>query len=141
MAVAHNNGVPLIVDNTIATPVDQPLARGADIVVRSAQTPRRLAPQSRVIVDDGTFDGQLPESFRLHTRTRSFWRQSFIKTSAPPACAEARVQLLRDLGPAVAPFNAFLIAQGLNGNAGACASNGTSPTPDGSRSSAAATRW
>ncbi len=104
-AVAHDNGVPLIVDNTIATPyLIQPIAQGADIVVHSAT--KYLGGHGTaiagVIVDGGNFDwtsrAASPASPRP-TRATTAWCSP---TSAPPAFAlKARVQLLRDLGSAV----------------------------------------
>ncbi len=116
-AVAHANGVPLIVDNTIATPyLIQPLSQGADIVVHSAT--KYLGGHGTaiagVIVDGGTFDwaasGRYPG---FTTPDPSYHGVVFADLGAPAYALKARVQLLRDLGSAVAPFNAFLIAQGL----------------------------
>ncbi len=126
-AVAHDHGVPLIVDNTIATPfLIQPLAHGADIVVHSAT--KYLGGHGTaiagVIVDGGTFDwtggaagpatsggaGKFPG---FTTPDPSYHGVVFADLGAPAYALKARVQLLRDLGSAAAPFNAFLIAQGL----------------------------
>ncbi|MDH6196916.1 O-acetylhomoserine (thiol)-lyase [Mycobacterium frederiksbergense] len=115
-AVAHENGVPLIVDNTIATPyLIQPLAHGADIVVHSAT--KYLGGHGSaiagVIVDGGTFDwtnGRFPG---FTEPDPSYHGVVFAELGAPAYALKARVQLLRDLGSAAAPFNAFLIAQGL----------------------------
>ena len=114
--VAHANGVPLIVDNTIATPyLIQPISQGADIVVHSAT--KYLGGHGTaiagVIVDSGTFDwtgGKFPG----FTEPDPSYHGVVFADLGPPAYAlKARVQLLRDLGSAAAPFNAFLIAQGL----------------------------
>ena len=118
-AVAHAAGVPLIVDNTVATPyLIRPLEWGADIVVHSAT--KYLGGHGTaiagVIVDGGTFDWaadkarfpgfNLPDpSYHGLVYAEALGNIAYI--------IKARVQLLRDLGPAVAPFNAFLIAQGL----------------------------
>ena len=126
-AVAHANGVPLIVDNTIATPyLIRPLAQGADIVVHSAT--KYLGGHGTaiagVIVDGGTFDwagggaagpatsgrGKFPG---FTTADPSYHGVVFADLGAPAYALKARVQLLRDLGSAASPFNAFLIAQGL----------------------------
>jgi O-acetylhomoserine (thiol)-lyase len=115
-AVAHDNGVPLIVDNTIATPyLIQPIAHGADIVVHSAT--KYLGGHGTaiagVIVDSGNFDwanGRFPG---FTEPDPSYHGVVFADLGAPAYALKARVQLLRDLGSAAAPFNAFLIAQGL----------------------------
>ncbi|MEN4476042.1 bifunctional o-acetylhomoserine/o-acetylserine sulfhydrylase [Mycolicibacterium cosmeticum] len=114
--VAHDNGVPLIVDNTIATPyLIQPIAHGADIVVHSAT--KYLGGHGSaiagVIVDGGTFDwtnGRFPG---FTEPDPSYHGVVFADLGAPAYALKARVQLLRDLGSALSPFNAFLIAQGL----------------------------
>ncbi|MFN8032326.1 MAG: bifunctional o-acetylhomoserine/o-acetylserine sulfhydrylase [Mycobacterium sp.] len=124
--VAHENGVPLIVDNTIATPyLIQPIAHGADIVVHSAT--KYLGGHGTaiagVIVDSGKFDwtggaagsatsggGRFPG---FTTPDPSYHGVVFADLGAPAYALKARVQLLRDLGSAASPFNAFLIAQGL----------------------------
>ena len=125
-AVAHEAGVPLIVDNTVATPyVLRPLEWGADIVVHSAT--KYLGGHGTtiagVIVDGGTFDfGADPEKFpNFNTPEPSYHGLVFARDLGVGSALganlayilKARVQLLRDLGPAVAPFNAFLIAQGI----------------------------
>jgi len=114
--VAHANGVPLIVDNTIATPyLIQPISQGADIVVHSAT--KYLGGHGTaiagVIVDSGNFDwtnGRFPG---FTEPDPSYHGVVFSDLGAPAFALKARVQLLRDLGSAAAPFNAFLIAQGL----------------------------
>jgi O-acetylhomoserine (thiol)-lyase len=116
-AVAHANGVPLIVDNTIATPyLIRPLAQGADIVVHSAT--KYLGGHGTaiagVIVDGGTFDWARSGKFPgFTTPDPSYHGVVFAELGAPAYALKARVQLLRDLGSAASPFNAFLIAQGL----------------------------
>jgi O-acetylhomoserine (thiol)-lyase len=115
--VAHSNGVPLIVDNTIATPyLIRPIAQGADIVVHSAT--KYLGGHGTaiagVIVDGGTFDWASSGKFPgFTTPDPSYHGVVFADLGAPAYALKARVQLLRDLGSAPAPFNAFLIAQGL----------------------------
>ncbi len=115
--VAHDNGVPLIVDNTIATPyLIQPIAHGADIVVHSAT--KYLGGHGSaiagVIVDGGNFDWTASGRFPGFTEPDPSYHGVVFAELGPPAYAlKARVQLLRDLGSALAPFNAFLIAQGL----------------------------
>lgn len=125
-AVAHEVGVPLIVDNTVASPyLIQPFHWGADIVTHSAT--KYLGGHGTaiggVIVDGGTFDfAQDPERFpQYNTPDPSYngivYARDLGVGSALGAnlafILKARVQLLRDLGPAISPFNAFLIAQGI----------------------------
>ncbi|MFH5821945.1 bifunctional o-acetylhomoserine/o-acetylserine sulfhydrylase [Georgenia sp. AZ-5] len=117
-AVAHELGVPLVVDNTIATPyLIRPLEHGADIVVHSAT--KYLGGHGTsvggVIVDGGTFDwsadpGRFPN---YNTPDPSYNGLKYKDLGAPAFILKARVQLLRDLGPSISPFNAFLIGQGL----------------------------
>jgi O-acetylhomoserine (thiol)-lyase len=114
--VAHDSGVPLIVDNTIATPyLIQPLALGADIVVHSAT--KYLGGHGSaiagVIVDGGTFDWTQGRHPGFTTPDPSYHGVVFAELGPPAYALKARVQLLRDFGSSAAPFNAFLIAQGL----------------------------
>ena len=117
--VAHEAGVPLIVDNTVATPyLIRPLEWGADIVVHSAT--KYLGGHGTaiagVIVDGGKFDwaAQAERFPGLTTPDPSYHGVVYTEALGAAAyIAKARVQLLRDLGPAIAPFNAFLIAQGI----------------------------
>ncbi|MCP9276751.1 bifunctional o-acetylhomoserine/o-acetylserine sulfhydrylase [Mycolicibacterium arenosum] len=114
--VAHEHGIPLIVDNTIATPyLIQPIAHGADIVVHSAT--KYLGGHGSaiagVIVDSGTFDWTQGRHPGFTTPDPSYHGVVFAELGPPAFALKARVQLLRDLGSAAAPFNAFLIAQGL----------------------------
>jgi len=115
--VAHAHGVPLLVDNTFATPyLCRPFEHGADIVIHSATKfiGGHGTSIGGVIVDSGKFDwtnGKFPE---LVEPDPSYHGVSY--TGALGALAyiiKARVQLLRDLGPAIAPFNSFLLLQGL----------------------------
>ncbi|MGO1389689.1 O-acetylhomoserine aminocarboxypropyltransferase/cysteine synthase family protein, partial [Brachybacterium alimentarium] len=119
-AIAHDAGVPLIVDNTIASPfLLRPLEYGADIIVHSAT--KFLGGHGTaiggVIVDGGRFDfGAEPEKFPLFNEPDSSYNgivYSQIAPALPPYAIRARVSLLRDLGPAISPHNAFLIAQGI----------------------------
>jgi len=114
--VAHANGVPLIVDNTIATPyLIQPFKHGADIVVHSAT--KYLGGHGSaiagVIVDGGTFDWTQGRFPGFTTPDPSYHGVVFAELGPPAYALKARVQLLRDLGSAAAPFNAFLVAQGV----------------------------
>ena len=124
--VAHEYGVPLIIDNTVATPyLIRPIEWGADIVVHSATKYMggHGTAVAGAIVDSGNFDFEKnPERFPNYNQPDP----SYHGLAYGPALGvngilganlafilKARVQLLRDLGAAVAPFNAFLIAQGL----------------------------
>jgi O-acetylhomoserine (thiol)-lyase len=114
--VAHANGVPLIVDNTIATPyLIQPFKHGADIVVHSAT--KYLGGHGSaiagVIVDGGTFDWTQGRFPGFTTPDPSYHGVVFAELGQPAYALKARVQLLRDLGSAASPFNAFLVAQGI----------------------------
>ncbi|MGW5287174.1 bifunctional o-acetylhomoserine/o-acetylserine sulfhydrylase [Rhodococcus pyridinivorans] len=114
--VAHENGLPLIVDNTVATPyLLRPLEHGADIVVHSAT--KYLGGHGTaiagVIVDGGTFDWTQGRHVGFTTPDPSYHGVVFADLGAPAYALKARVQLLRDMGAAVSPFNAFLISQGI----------------------------
>jgi O-acetylhomoserine (thiol)-lyase len=125
-AVAHEHGVPLVVDNTIATPyLIRPLEWGADVVIHSAT--KYLGGHGTsiagVIVDGGTFDyAQYPERFPNYNQPDPSYQGLVyardLGVGSPLGAnlsfiLKARVQLLRDLGAALSPFNAFLIAQGI----------------------------
>jgi len=117
-AVAKEAGVPLIVDNTLATPyLIRPIEHGADIIVHSLT--KFLGGHGNsiggAIVDCGTFDwlksGRYPT---LLAPTASYHGITFAETFGNFAFAIAcRVLSLRDLGPAISPFNAFLILTGI----------------------------
>ena len=117
--IAHEAGVPLMVDNTVATPyLIRPFEWGADIIVHSAT--KYLGGHGTaiagVLVDSGNFDwaAQGDRFPGLTTPDPSYHGVVYTDALGPAAyIAKARVQLLRDLGPAIAPFNAFLIAQGI----------------------------
>jgi O-acetylhomoserine (thiol)-lyase len=125
-AVAHEAGVPLIVDNTVATPyLIRPLEWGADVVLHSAT--KYLGGHGTsiagVIVDGGKFDfAKDPARFPNYNEPDPSYsglvyaRDLGVGSPLGANLAfilKARVQLLRDLGAAVSPFNAFLIAQGV----------------------------
>ncbi|WP_199425280.1 bifunctional o-acetylhomoserine/o-acetylserine sulfhydrylase [Actinotalea solisilvae] len=125
-AVAHEVGVPLVVDNTVATPyLIRPLEHGADVVVHSATKylGGHGAAIGGVIVDGGSFDyAKHPERFpNYNTPDPSYNGLVFARDLGVGGLfpvnlsfiLKARVQLLRDLGSSISPFNAFLIAQGI----------------------------
>jgi O-acetylhomoserine (thiol)-lyase len=124
--VAHDSEVPLIVDNTVATPyLVQPFRWGADVVVHSAT--KFLGGHGTaiggVIVDSGNFDfGRYPERFPgFNQPDESYGGLVYAQALGADGpfgvnlsyILKARVQLLRDLGSAISPFNAFLIEQGI----------------------------
>jgi O-acetylhomoserine (thiol)-lyase len=117
--VAHEIGVPLVVDNTVSTPyLSRPLEHGADVVVHSAT--KYLGGHGTaiagVVVDGGTFDfGAHADRFPgFVDPDPSYHGLRYWPALGPGAFAvKLRVQLLRDLGPAIAPFTSFLILQGL----------------------------
>ncbi|MDX6356062.1 MAG: O-acetylhomoserine (thiol)-lyase [Streptomyces sp.] len=116
---AHAAGVPLIVDNTVPTPfLLRPIEHGADIVVHSAT--KFLGGHGTtiggVVVDGGTFDfGAHAERFPDFTEPDpSYHGLQYWPALGPGAFAiKLRVQLLRDLGPALSPHSAFLLLQGV----------------------------
>ncbi|HIZ35899.1 MAG TPA: bifunctional o-acetylhomoserine/o-acetylserine sulfhydrylase [Candidatus Ruania gallistercoris] len=125
-AVAHEIGVPLIVDNTVATPyLVRPLEHGADVVVHS--TTKYLGGHGTsiggAIVDAGSFNyADYPEKFPNYNQPDPSYHGLVYARDLGEGGAfgvnlsfilKARVQLLRDLGPAASPFNSFLLLQGL----------------------------
>jgi len=115
--VAHAKGVPLVVDNTLATPyLCRPLDHGADIVVHSLT--KFLGGHGNsiggAIVDGGKFDwtgGRWPN---LSAPNPSYHGKVFTEAFGPAAFVVAcRALGLRDLGPAISPFNAFMILTGI----------------------------
>ena len=116
--IAHEHGIPLIIDNTLATPyLVQPLKHGADIVVHSATKfiGGHGTSIGGVIVDGGKFDWAASGRFKSLTEPDpSYHGLRYVEALGPIAyIIKARVQLLRDLGPAVSPFNSWLFLQGL----------------------------
>ena len=116
--IAHEHGLPLIIDNTLPTPyLVQPLKHGADIVVHSATKfiGGHGTSIGGVIVDGGTFDwAPADASPAWSSPIRPIMACAIVEALGPMAyIIKARVQLLRDLGPAIAPFNSWLFLQGL----------------------------
>jgi O-acetylhomoserine (thiol)-lyase len=115
--VAHGAGVPLIVDNTFASPyLCRPFDYGADIVVHS--TTKYIGGHGTsiggVIVDSGKFDWSSGKFAELVDPDPTYHGVSYWNTFGPAAyIVKCRTQLLRDLGPAMSPFNAFLFLQGI----------------------------
>ncbi|MCW3488905.1 homocysteine synthase [Dethiobacter alkaliphilus] len=115
--IAHEAGVPLVVDNTVTSPyLLRPIEHGADIVVHSLTKfiGGHGTSIGGIIVDSGKFDwtgGRFPD---LTEPDPSYHGLRFVETFGPIAyIIKARVQLLRDMGSALSPFNAFLFLQGL----------------------------
>ena len=115
--IAHSHGIPLVVDNTFATPyVCRPIDYGADIVVHSLTKFMGGHGTSigGIIVDGGKFDwtnGKFPQ---LTEPSRAYHGMKFAEVFGNLAfILRARVEGLRDLGPCLSPFNAFLFIQGI----------------------------
>src|SRR5437667_4232873 len=116
-AIAHEYDLPLIINNTVRTPyLVQPFKHGADIIVHSATKfiGGHGTAIGGVIVDSGKFDwtnGRFPS---LVEPDPSYHGLRYVEALGPLAyIIKARVQLMRDLGPASAPFNDWLFLQGL----------------------------
>jgi len=117
-AIAHENGIPLIVDNTFATPyLCRPIEWGADIVIHSATKwiGGHGTSIGGVIVDSGKFDWAASGKFpRLVDPDPAYHGVSYTEALGPLAyIIRARVRLLRDVGGPLSPFNSFLFLQGL----------------------------
>jgi O-acetylhomoserine (thiol)-lyase len=116
--IAHENGIPLIIDNTMPTPyLVQPIKFGADIVIHSATKfiGGHGTSIGGVIVDSGKFDwagsGRFPG---LVEPDPSYHGLRYVEALGPIAyIIKARVQLMRDIGAALSPFNDWLFLQGL----------------------------
>ncbi|MDT3700034.1 MAG: homocysteine synthase [Thermincola sp.] len=115
--IAHENGIPLVIDNTLPSPyLVKPIAHGADIVVHSATKfiGGHGTSLGGVIVDSGNFNwanGKFPQiaepdpSYHGLNLWEALGKIAYI--------IKIRLQLLRDVGPALSPFNSFLLLQGL----------------------------
>lgn len=117
-AIAHRHKIPLIIDNTFATPyLLRPFEHNADIVVHSATKfiGGHGTSIGGVIVDSGKFDWESSGKFPgLTEPDPSYHGVSYTKAVGAAAyITKARVTLLRDTGAAISPFNAFLFLQGL----------------------------
>lgn len=120
--IAHDAGIPLVVDNTSAVGLARPLLHGADIIAESATKFIDGHGNSigGVIVDGGKFDwsgGKFPEFTEPDPSYHGlkYWDAfgNFPGLGNVAFVFKVRVQLLRDLGPCLSPFNAFLFLQGL----------------------------
>jgi len=118
-SMAHRHGVPLIVDNTVATPaLIKPISYGADIVVNSLT--KYMAGHGNslggVIVDSGKFPwDKYPEKFHMLNEPEASYHGVIYTEAMGPAAyiARARTVPLRNTGSALSPLNAFLILQGM----------------------------
>lgn len=118
-AAAHRHGVPLIIDNTFATPyLVRPIEHGADIVVHSATKfiGGHGTSLGGVIVDGGTFDWKaFPDRFPTLAKPDPSYHGAVFADVAGRAAFVTRIRavLLRDTGATLSPFNAFILLQGL----------------------------
>ena len=116
--IAHRHGIPLIVDNTFATPYClRPIEHGADIVVHSATKfiGGHGTVMGGVVIDGGTFDWAQNDKFKgLSEPNPSYHGVVFTKACGNLAyIIKLRTTLMRDQGAAISPFNSFLLLQGL----------------------------
>jgi len=117
--VAHKNGIPFVLDNTVSPYLLRPIDFGVDIVVYSATKfiGGHGTSLGGVIVDSGKFDWTNGKFPLIAEPDPSYHGINFIEALKPLGniayIIKARVTLLRDLGPALSPFNAFLFLQGL----------------------------
>ena len=117
-AIAHDNYIPLIIDNTFGTPyLIRPIEFGADIVVHSATKfiGGHGTSIGGIIVDSGKFDWKASGKFPGLTEPDPSYHGVVYADAVGPLAyiIKARVQLLRDTGASVSPFNSFLFLQGL----------------------------
>lgn len=116
--IAHEHGIPLIVDNTLPSPyLLRPIEHGADIVVHSATKfiGGHGTSIGGVVVDGGTFDWKASGKFPGLTEPDPSYNGLVYTDAVGPIAyiIKMRVQLLRDMGASLSPFNAFLLLQGL----------------------------
>jgi O-acetylhomoserine (thiol)-lyase len=116
--IAHDNGIPLIVDNTFSTPfLFRPIEHGADIVVHSATKfiGGHGTALGGVIVDGGKFDWTQNDKFPGLSKPNPSYHGAVMTDAAGPAAfvVKIRVTLMRDTGATLSPFHSFLFLQGL----------------------------
>lgn len=118
-AVAHQHGIPFILDNTVSPYLLRPFDHGVDVIVYSATKfiGGHGTTLGGLVVDSGKFDWNSGKFPLISDPEPSYHGLRFIEALAPIGniayILKARVTLLRDLGPALSPFNAFLLLQGL----------------------------
>jgi len=117
--IAHKNGIPFVLDNTVTPYLLRPFEHGVDIIVYSATKfiGGHGTSLGGVIVDSGTFDWTSGKFPLISGPDPSYHGIDFVEALKPLGniayIIKARVTLLRDLGPTVSPFNSFLFLQGL----------------------------
>ncbi len=115
--IAHAAGLPLVIDNTFATPyLCRPIEHGADIVLHSLTKfiGGHGTSIGGIIVDAGKFDWKSSKHSLLNTPSPAYHGLNFAEALGPIAfIIKARVEGLRDIGPALSPFNSFQFLQGL----------------------------
>ena len=115
--IAHEHNIPLVIDNTFATPyLCRPIDFGADIVVHSLTKFMGGHGNSigGMIVDGGKFDWKKGAFPQINQPSRAYHGMNFSEVFGPIAfIIRARVEALRDLGPCMSPFNSFLFIQGI----------------------------
>ena len=115
--IAHEHNIPLVIDNTFATPyLCRPIDFGADIVVHSLTKFMGGHGNSigGIIVDGGKFDWKKGAFPQINQPSRAYHGMNFSEVFGPIAfIIRARVEALRDLGPCMSPFNSFLFIQGI----------------------------
>ncbi len=117
--IAHNNGIPLVIDNTVSPYLLRPFDYGVDIIIYSATKfiGGHGTSIGGIIVDSGKFDWTNGKFPLITDPDPSYHGLQFVEALKPMGniayIIKARVNLIRDLGPALSPFNAFLFLQGL----------------------------
>lgn len=116
--IAHQHGLPLVIDNTFGTPyLIRPIEHGADIVVHSATKfiGGHGTTLGGIIVDSGKFDWKVSGKYKnIAEANPSYHGVSFVDAVGPAAFVTyIRAILLRDMGATISPFNAFLLLQGV----------------------------
>ncbi|MBU0547263.1 MAG: O-acetylhomoserine aminocarboxypropyltransferase/cysteine synthase [Candidatus Omnitrophica bacterium] len=117
--IAHKNGIPFVLDNTVSPYLLRPIDHGVDIVVYSATKfiGGHGTSLGGIIVDSGKFDWTKGKFPLIAGPDASYHGINFVEALKPMGniayIIKARVSLLRDLGPALSPFNSFLFLQGL----------------------------
>ncbi|KIK65078.1 hypothetical protein GYMLUDRAFT_980430 [Collybiopsis luxurians FD-317 M1] len=115
--IAHNHGIPLVVDNTFGMGgyLIRPIEYGADIVVHSATKwiGGHGTTVGGVIVDSGKFNWRSPKFPGFSNPSEGYHGMIFADLGAAAFSVKVRVELLRDVGPCLSPFTAFLLLQGI----------------------------